>query len=121
MFLILNALANLFVSVKAKRADAPLVRLEHEARLARATLSNLGEPKTPKDVIAYLDLKAKADAADTAFLEAAEKADKWEIRKDSPTRFVPAYLSGKLDAVAAGVVVYPYVPAVIEWVKSITG
>lgn len=118
MFLILNALANLFVSCKASRAGEPLDKLGRSADWARQLLKEHGEPKTPKDVIRYMELKDRADKADHAFLEASEKADKWETRKDKATRFVPAYLSGKLDAVAAAVVVYPYVPTVVAWAKS---
>ncbi len=121
MFLILNALANLFVSCKAKRADAPIKGLAEKADWARDLLKQHGDPKTPKDVIRYMELKDRADKADAAYLEAAEKQDKWQARKDKATRFVPAYLSGKLDAAAAAAVVYPYVPAVIEWAKGLIG
>lgn len=121
MFLFVNVLKNLFLSHMAKATQKPLSILEWQAKQAHALLKGFGEPKTPMCVPKYMAFKAAADAADEAYLKAAERADKWDERRETPTRFVSSYISGKVDAIAAAVVVYPYVPAVIEWVKGIAG
>ncbi len=121
MFLLLNAVSNLFVSLMSRRADKPLSTLEWRAKVAHERLKGLGEPKTAMDAVKYMEYKKAADEADSAYLAAAEKADKWSGRKETSSRFVPAYLSGKLDAIAAAAVVYPYVPQVMTWVRGITG
>jgi len=121
MFLLANVVKNLFLAHMAKATRKPLADLEVRAKMAHAVLKGFGEPKTPMDVVKYMSLKAAADAADEAYLKAAERADQWGEKREKPTRFVSSYVSGKLDAVTAGVVVYPYVPAVIEWVKGVIG
>lgn len=121
MFLFVNVLKTLFLSRMAKVTAAPLPRLEAEAAQAHARLKALGEPKTAMDAVKYVQLKAEADKADEAYLAASDRAEAWGGRKAKPAKFVPSYLGGKLDAAAAGVLVYPYVPQVIEWVKGVVG
>lgn len=126
MFMLTHLLRSLAVRFLTARAVAKADALKEPANAAMEKVRELGlkaaGPKAnPLDIADLIDARNKSRTLNDQWLAAAINAEKWLgrlARVKQPSKRLPSYVAGKLDAAAAGAVLYPYVPAAVAAVKG---
>ncbi len=130
MFMLMHLARSLFARVMTARAVAKADAIKGPANAAMEKVRELGVKATgpkanPLDIADLIDARTKSRDLNERWLAAELKAEAWQAAAKRPVKRLPAYLAGKMDAAAAGALLYPYVPqavaAVKGWVAAVCG